>query len=429
MSDRTDVAIVGAGPYGLSIAAHLASRGVAFRIFGKPMESWLTQMPRDMQLKSEGFASSLFDRAGKLTLQSYCREKGLPYADLGLPVPLERFAAYGLAFQQRAVPTLEQAMVTGLKKTPQGFALQLDNGQRLEARRVVMAVGITHFAHMPDSLAHLPRERATHSSEHTEYSRFKGKDVVVLGAGSSAVDVATLLHEAGARVKVAARRTEIEVHSKMQLPRPWSDKLRQPMSGIGPSWRSWCFVHLPGIFHHMPQARRLQWTRVHLGPAGGWFMAERFGRVARLLGHTLIGAQVVNDKSGGDKSRVRLEFAALDGSHPVIEADHVIAATGYRPVVKRLTFIDPALAQSLATVNDTPILSSNFQTNVAGLYFVGPAAANSFGPLMRFAVGAGFVARRLSRHLAATARKNDAAVAEADRTGVSPGLSSTVSAK
>ena len=421
MSDRTDVAIIGAGPYGLSIAAHLASRGVAFRIFGKPMESWLTQMPRDMLLKSEGFASSLFDRAGKLTLKSYCREKGLPYADMGLPVPLERFAAYGLAFQQRAVPTLEQALVTGLKKTAQGFALQLDNGQRLEARRVVMAVGITHFAHMPDLLARLPRERATHSSEHTEYSRFKGKDVVVLGAGSSAVDVASLLHEAGARVKVAARRTEIEVHTRMQLPRPWSDKLRQPMSGIGPSWRSWCFTHLPGIFHHMPEARRLKWTRVHLGPAGGWFMAERFGRVARLLGHTLIDAKVVGDKT-------RLEFASLDGSHPVVEADHVIAATGYQPKLKRLTFIDPALAQSIATVNDTVILSSHFQASVAGLYFVGPAAANSFGPLMRFAVGAGFVARRLSRHLAATARKADA-VAETGRAGVSPGLSSTVGAK
>lgn len=424
MSDRTDVAIIGAGPYGLSIAAHLASRGVAFRIFGKPMESWLTQMPRDMLLKSEGFASSLFDRAGKLTLQSYCREKGLPYADMGLPVPLERFAAYGLAFQQRAVPTLEQALVTSLKKTPQGFALQLDNGQRLEARRVVMAVGITHFAHMPDLLARLPRERATHSSEHIEYSRFKGKDVVVLGAGSSAVDVATLLHEAGARVKVAARRPEIEVHTRMQLPRPWSDKLRQPMSGIGPSWRSWCFAYLPGIFHHMPEARRLKWTRVHLGPAGGWFMAERFGRVARLLGHTLIDAQVV-----GDKKKVRLEFAALDGSHPVVEADHVIAATGYQPVLKRLAFIDPALAQSIATVKDTVILSAKFQSSVPGLYFVGPAAANSFGPLMRFAVGAGFVARRLSRHLAATARKAEAAVAEADRAGVSPGLSSTVGAK
>lgn len=419
MSDRTDVAIVGAGPYGLSIAAHLASRGVSFRIFGKPMESWLTQMPRDMLLKSEGFASSLFDPAGRHTLQHYCQERGLPYADLGLPVSLGTFSAYGLAFQKRAVPTLEKTMVTALRKTAQGFSLQLDNGKSLAARRVVMAVGISHFAHLPESLAGLPRERVTHSSAHTDFARFKGQDVVVLGAGSSAIDVAVLLREAGARVRIAARRSEIEIHSKMRLPRPWSDKLRQPMSGIGPSWRSWCFTHLPGVFHHLPEARRLKWTKTHLGPAGGWFMADRFSRVPRLAGHTLTGAGLQGDK-------VRLEFTTRDGAHPVIEADHVIAATGYRPDVNRLTFLEPSLAQALATVNDTPILSANFQSSVPGLYFVGPVAANSFGPLMRFAVGAGFVARRLSRHLAATAPRP----VTADRVAVvGGGLSSTVAVK
>ena len=109
MSDRIDVAIVGAGPYGLSIAAHLAQRRLSFRVFGKPMESWL-QMPCGMTLKSEGFASSLYDPKGALPLGRYCRERGLGYADLGLPVPLAMFCEYGLAFQRRFVPTLEQHM-------------------------------------------------------------------------------------------------------------------------------------------------------------------------------------------------------------------------------------------------------------------------------------------------------------------------------
>ena len=52
-------------------------------------------------------------------------------------------------------------------------------------------------------------------------------------------------------------------------------------------------------------------------------------------------------------------------------------------------------------MNDTPILSRNFEASVPGLYFVGPASANSFGPLARFACGAGFTAKRLARHLGA----------------------------
>ena len=153
-------------------------------------------------------------------------------------------------------------------------------------------------------------------------------------------------------------------------------------------------------------------------------MADRFfGRVPVLPGHALIDA-----KAEGDK--VRLEFAASDGSRAVVAADHVIAATGYRPALRRLEFIDPALSASVAVINDTPILSANFQSSVPGLYFVGPIAANSFGPLMRFAVGARFVARRLSRHLATSAQHLPDPVRGATPTAVAEGrLSSTAAAK
>ena len=423
MSSRTDVAIIGAGPYGMSIASHLAGRGVSFRIFGKPMESWLTQMPRDMQLKSEGFASSLYDPADRLSLGSYCRERGLRYADLGLPVSLQTFCDYGLTFQRRAVPMLEQIKVKALAKDTRGFTLQLDNGESVLARRVVVAVGISHFSHMPESLSALPAERASHSSAHTDFAKFKGQDVVVLGAGSSAVDVAVLLHEAGAKVRVVARRPAIEIHSKMRLPRPLSDRLRQPMTGIGPSWRSWFFTNLPSVFHLFPEARRLKWVRTHLGPAGGWFMADRFKRLPTLTAHRLIEATMEDD-------RVRLELAAGDGTRLAVMADHVIAATGYRPSIKRLAFIDPALDRAIAAVEETPILSADFQSSVPGLYFVGPIAANSFGPLMRFAVGARFVARRLSRRLAATASRRSDPGTEPDRVDIAnEGLSTTVAAK
>jgi len=147
-----DVAIIGAGPYGLSIAAHLKARGVDFRIFGPAMDTWQNHMPKGMRLKSEGFASSIYDPESLLTLGKYCQAKGLAYQDQGLPVPLDTFCSYGLEFQQRFVPNLENRMVASLRRESGGFKLSLDNGEVVAARRVVIAVGLSYFQQMP---AHL----------------------------------------------------------------------------------------------------------------------------------------------------------------------------------------------------------------------------------------------------------------------------------
>jgi cation diffusion facilitator CzcD-associated flavoprotein CzcO len=154
-----DVAVVGAGPYGLSIASHLRARGIGHRIFGAPMHAWRTQMPQGMFLKSEGFASNLYDPGRTFTLGAYCAGQGLPYADVGVPVAREVFADYGEAFQRRFVPDLEPTDVTSLEQVASGFRLTLATGETLVARRVVLAVGISHFARLPKELEQVCRTR------------------------------------------------------------------------------------------------------------------------------------------------------------------------------------------------------------------------------------------------------------------------------
>ena len=393
MSDRIDVAILGAGPYGLSIAAHLAQRGLSFRIFGKPMQSWL-QMPCGMTLKSEGFASSLYDPEGAFPLGRYSQERGLEYADLGLPVPLATFCEYGLAFQRRFVPTLEQHMVRELKNGAGHFTLELDSGEKLNARRVVVAVGISHFAHMPSVLSGLPAALVSHSSAHADVGRFKSRDVTVLGAGASAIDLAALLHEAGTRVRLVTRRKSLPIHAQMRLPRPLSDRLREPMSEIGPSWRSWFFTNAAPLFHRLPSRRRMKWAKNHLGPAAGWFMAERIKPVPAAYGLTPVGVTALGNK-------VQVSFEDQAGNYSRFETEHLIAATGYRPDIGRLAFLEPVLREAVQVLEGAPILSPHFESSVPGLYFVGPAAIHSFGPLMRFAAGAKFASRRIASHLAA----------------------------
>jgi FAD-dependent urate hydroxylase len=392
-----DVAIVGSGPYGLSIAAHLAAHGVDHRIFGRPMQAWQGHMPAGMFLKSEGFASNLSDPDGRLTLGAHCAEQGLEYGDYAVPVPLGTFVSYGLAFQERFVANLETSDVVALGATPGGFRLRLATGEEVRARRVVVAVGVGHFAHMPAVLANLGPELASHSSAHADLSGFKGQDVAVIGAGQSALETAALLHEHDADVRVLVRGSSVAWNPDPAVePRPLRQRLRRPMSGLGPGLRVWFYSTRPNLFYHLPRTTRVHAVRTTLGPAGAWWLRERvLGRLPVLVGH---GLRAVEAQDG----RVRLHLTTGDG--PIeLTCDHVIAGTGYRVDLRRLAFLEPALLERIRHIGQAPVLSPSFGSSVPGLYFVGLAAANTFGPVMRFVYGAGFTARQLTTALARTA--------------------------
>jgi thioredoxin reductase len=386
-----DVAVVGAGPYGLSVAAYLRSGGLRFRIFGRPMESWMERMPAGMMLKSDGFASNIYDPAGECTLRRFCSERGIRYADTGIPVRLETFCAYGLNFRKCMVPDLEDKLVAGIERASNGFLLKLEDGEALQARRVVLAVGITHFEYLPDNLAHLPPALLSHSARHQDLSEFRGRDVVVIGGGASALDLAGLLCDSGAEVQLVTRRTELKFHSKPTgRPRSWWQQVRHPQSGLGPGFRSRFFSNAPLAFHGLPERLRLLAVEKALGPSGGWFIKDKvIGRVPIVLGSTLESARAKNETA-------YLSVRMADGSRREIATQHIIAATGYKPNVERLMFLNHAIRSSIRTVHATPVLSPTFECSVPGLYFVGIAAANSFGPVMRFAFGAGFAAERVA---------------------------------
>ena len=403
----TQVAIIGAGPYGLSIAAHLRSRNVPYRIFGTPLDTWLRHMPAGMSLKSDPFASNLSHPLGQGTLAEYCKDRGIPYHHTDIPVTLELFNAYALDFQERFVPDLEDRQVVSLEKADHGFSLQLDNGEVVPATFVVCTVGITHFSRIPAELTHLGAELASHSSAHSDLSSFAGRDVTVLGAGSSAVDIATLLHEAGARTTLVARRSALRFATRTVGPRSLYQRVRHPSTGLGPGLRSWLCENVPSLFRFLPGNARLEIVRRHLGPSSPGPMKARLEAAVTLR----LGVELEQAKEEG--GRVRLSLRGADGARQEILTDHVIAATGYVADIRRLSFMSAELRAAVRTHAFMPVLSRGFESSVPGLYFAGPPAVNTFGPLMRFMVGSEYAAAVVARSLARKARRADSVRAAA----------------
>jgi thioredoxin reductase len=346
-----------------------------------------------MCLKSEGFATSLFEPTGTFTLGAYCAAEGIPYADTGVPVRKDTFVAYGCAFQRRYVPSLEERKAVSVRRHGDGFTTEFADGGSITSRRVVCAVGVERYAQSPAAAQSLPAALCSHSSEHSSYAQFKGQKVVVIGGGSSAMDAAAALRRQGADVTVVARRSAVRFQTPLGR-RSLRDRIRAPMTVLGPGWKSVLCTRAPLLFHHMPDSFRTQVVTRYLGPAPAWFVRDEVEGLVPIVTDTTLAAA---EAQGG---QAKLTLRRHDGTTSTLFADHVICATGFKIAVDRTPFLDRKLVEEIAQVEGAPKLSRNFESTARGLHFIGPAAANSFGPMLRFMAGAGFASRRLSRHIA-----------------------------
>ena len=395
MSD-IDVAVIGAGPYGLSLSAYLTKLGVGHVVFGSPMSFWRESVPPGMLLKSEGESSDLFDPKHTFPIRKYYDELSRPFESHTI-IPSDIFVEYGLEFQKRFVPDVDPRKVTNVCRSGGYFLLTLQDGTVVKAARVVVATGIRDYAYIPDNLSGVPKEYLTHCVEYGPIDAFVGRKVVVIGGGASAVDLAWSLNEHGSEVTLVCRGQQIKFRGGPK-PRKWYSAIRSPDSPIGGGWKLWFYANAPNIFRLFPEQTRLRIVRNTLGPAPGWFMTDRVsGRLPIFSGLQVTEAQVLEGK-------VHLKTKSNDGQVGELVADHVIAATGYRVDVKKLAFLEAGLKDEVRLAEGAPVLSANFESSVPGLYFIGVAAAATFGPVARFVAGAGFTVRRLAPQLARSRR-------------------------
>lgn len=389
----TEVAVIGVGPNGLSVAAHLREAGLEYRAFGRTMGAWRFNMPAGMLLKSEPYASDLSAPSSGFFARDYCIQANEIYHERVIPLTLEQFIGYGMWFADQLVPDIDETEIVSLSRASTGgFRLRTANGEQMTAANVVVATGVMPFAHVPPVLSDLPSDLVSHTSEHASLERFRGKEVLVVGGGSSALETAALLHEQGTLVKVVVRDGDVF----WPPPNPGDPsrlrRLRKPVVRLCEGWHCWAYDRLPDVFRLAPKERRVERALGFLGPQGAWWLRERVeGRVPMLFDHHVVGAEKIGD-------RIRLRLQTLHG--PAVEsADHVIVGTGFRLDVNRLDYITPSLRADIKTFAGAPVLNHSLECNVPGLFFTGALAAPSLGPLMRFVAGTHFTAPRLARRL------------------------------
>ena len=185
LRDDCDVAVIGAGPYGLAVAAHLRAAKVKTRVFGDPMATWRAHMPRGMRLRTRWRASHIADPNHRFSLDAYAVQHAIPRRD---DLPLEQFTRYGEWFQRQTVPDLDTRKVARIEDAGRGFCLVLEDGEALHAGRVVIATGLTGQDYRPAVFDGLPAALVSHTSEHTGFEKWRGKRVAVIGRGQSACE-------------------------------------------------------------------------------------------------------------------------------------------------------------------------------------------------------------------------------------------------
>jgi cation diffusion facilitator CzcD-associated flavoprotein CzcO len=378
-----DVAVIGAGPYGLAAAAHLRRAGVELRIFGEEMSFWRT-MPAGMLLRSNWTATCIAEYQGPLSLGSYQQLTGSRF---GRPVPLDRFIEYGEWVAQQVAPDLDRRAVARVESDGEAFRLTLDDGDWLRAGRTIVAAGIAPFSRRPPHLARLPADLASHTGDHRDLSRFAGQRVLVVGGGQSALESAALLHEAGAEAEVLVRQDHVhwlhggKYHRKLGRLAP----LVYAPTDVGPMGLS-RVVAVPDLFRRLPRSVQSPAAQRAIRPAGAEWLIARLHDVPVRLGRQVLTA-------APHQGRLRVELDR--GEHRIV--DHLLYGTGYRVDISRYPFLAPDLVGAVRRMDGYPILGPGLESSIPRLHFMGAPAAWSFGPIMRFVSGGWYASRAITR--------------------------------
>lgn len=381
-TQETEVLIVGAGPFGLSLAAQLDELGIDHVIAGRPMSFWRDHMPAGMLLRS-GLDWHL-DAAGEATLTAFVREAGLS-EDEAMPLSRDRYLEYVEWFADRKGLHVTPFEVASLERRDEGRFVAHGADGAITANAVAIATGFRDFANVPqDTVSLLPAGASGHTCDVVDFAALRDKRVLIVGGRQSAFESAALLREAGARAVDVVYRHDTPAF--MASDWSWVDPLMQRTE------------YEPGWYRRLSDDARRDLNAA--------FWAEGRLKLEPWLTPRL---DVPNVRIWPRDEIVAATAAADDALHVALrsgarlESDFVLFATGYRVDLSRVAFLAPLLG-AIETRNGVPVLDESLQSSVPGLYFTSMAATQDFGPFFAFTVSVRCSSRLLGQSLAKDGR-------------------------
>ncbi len=358
---RTDLLVVGAGPYAYAAAAHARDRGIDTHVVGKPMAFWREQMPAEMYLRSG--PDWHLDGSGVETFEAYFEDRGLDPADHD-PIPISVFLDYTEWFRERKGLAIDERFVSGLAKPNGTYVATMEDGSTITADKVLAVPGIRHFVNLPEWHTGVPEERKAHTSDLVSFDELSGARVVIVGGRQSAYEWAALLCDHG-----AARVDVVHRHPTPTFARvSWAfcnEYVEQTVAHRG-WYRSLPVEKQKAIFAEFWQVGRLtleHWLTPRLDPA---VVTSHPGRAVVSV--------------SGDPLALTLD----DGTP--LESDFVVFASGYKADMSAVPYLDGVLDR-VSVTDGFPDLSPGFETSLPGLYTIGFASTRDFGPFFGFTKG------------------------------------------
>jgi FAD-dependent urate hydroxylase len=369
MTDRTDLLVVGAGPYAYSAAALARDQGIEARIVGHPMAFWRQHMPADMFLRSG--PDWHLDGRGEHTFEAFFEDRGLRPEELD-PIPVAVFLDYAQWFRERKSLDIDERLLTDLTKPNGAFVAMMEDGTTITADKVLAAPGISHFLNLPAWYTDVPPARRSHTSELVAFDELAGARVVIIGGRQSAYEWAALLCDHDAEHVDVVHRHSNPAFAKVS----WAFVDRYVDQTL--THRGW-WRGLPVEQRRAIVAEFWQVGRLTLEP---WLVPRIPGAV--VTSHP--GCEVVETATSDRDVTLTLS----DGT--ALTADHVVFASGYRADLSLVPYLGGVLDQ-VSVTDGFPDLTAGFETSLAGLYVTGFASTRDFGPFYGFTKGCPSAAR------------------------------------
>jgi cation diffusion facilitator CzcD-associated flavoprotein CzcO len=361
---ETDLLIIGAGPFGLAIAAQASHVGIDHLVIGRPMEFWRKNMPPGMFLRSE--CDWHFDPVNIDTIEKFLETRGQTPHDVE-PLSLDFYLAYADWFQTQKQITTNPSYIEKLDRHGD-FVATTAGGDTIRARQVALAPGFKHFANIPEELkARLPEGRYIHTCEFADFSSAANTRYLIIGGRQSAFEWAALLLEAGAGAIYISHRHDTPAFEEADW--SWVNPLVDAMAD-NPNW----FRRLPET--EQEAVRRRQWAegRLKLEP---WLLPRIASERVKVLPNTEIASSI--EENG------ELRVTLNNGEE--IVCDKIVLATGYKVDITCVPVLSSGnILEQLETRNGFPVLDDHLQTSVPGLFITSMPAMQDFGPFFGFTV-------------------------------------------